>query len=382
MDTETDFYSTWLEIDLDAIKNNIQRIQELTQTAVMAVVKANGYGHGLVEVARTAQAAGAIWCGVSRIEEAKTLRQAGITCRIMVLGYTPPKRVPEAVAENISLTVYTPELATAYALEAEHYGFRLHVHAKFDTGMGRLGFFPDEGVAFAKWLHEHPGLELEGIFTHFAKADEPDSDETDKQIDRFEILIQELAAAGIRPPWIHACNSAGAINYPRARYDMVRAGIAIYGLNPSEQSPLPEGFLPALALKARLISIKDYPAGHGISYGHIYHTKKQERIGVVPIGYADGFRRHPGNYALIHGKKVPILGKVCMDQSMLALDDVPEARIGDEVILIGSQNGNQITMDDLAADWGTCNYEVVTNLATRVPRIYPGSKEAQGNENE
>ena len=379
METETDYYSTWLEIDLNAIRNNIQRIQEVTGTGVMAVVKANGYGHGLVEVARTAQDAGAMWCGVSRIEEAKTLRREGITCRIMVLGYTPPKRVPEAVAENISLTVYTPDLATAYAQEAEKYGFRLHVHAKFDTGMGRLGFFPDEGVAFAKWLHEHPGLELEGLFTHFAKADEPDDPATDQQIDRFESLLQQLAAMDIRPPWIHACNSAGAINYPRARYDVVRAGIAMYGLNPSEQSPLPEGFLPALTLKARLISIKDFPPNHGISYGHKYYTSKNERIGVVPIGYADGFRRVKGNYALIHGKKVPILGRVCMDQSMLALDDVPDAAIGDEVTLIGKQNGNQITIDDLANIWGTCNYEVVTNLATRLPRIYFGGNGSQEN---
>ena len=377
METENELYSTWLEIDLDAIKNNIKRLQEITQTGVMAVVKANGYGHGLVEVARTAQEAGAMWLGVSRIEEAKTLRRAGITCKIMILGYTPPKRVPEAVAENISLTVYTPELATAYAQEAEKYGFRLHVHAKFDTGMGRLGFFPDEGVEFAKWLHEHDGLELEGIFTHFAKADEPDEPTTDEQIDRFEALIERLDKEGIRPPWIHACNSAGAINYPRARYDVVRAGIAIYGLNPSPESPLPEGFKPALSMKARLISIKDFPTGHGISYGHIYHTPQPQRIGVVPIGYADGYRRLPGNYALLHGKKVPIVGRVCMDQSMLVLDDIPEAVVGDEVTLIGVQNGNEITIDDLAADWGTINYEVVTNLATRVPRIYFGGNGAQ-----
>jgi alanine racemase len=377
METENELYSTWLEIDLDAIKNNINRLQEITQTGVMAVVKANGYGHGLVEVARTAQEAGAMWLGVSRIEEAKTLRRAGITCKIMILGYTPPKRVPEAVAENISLTVYTPELATAYAQEAEKYGFRLHVHAKFDTGMGRLGFFPDEGVEFAKWLHEHDGLELEGIFTHFAKADEPDQPTTDEQIDRFEALVKRLEAEGIRPPWIHACNSAGAINYPRARHDLVRAGIAIYGLNPSAESPLPEGFQPALAMKARLISIKDFPAGHGISYGHIYHTQKPQRIGVVPIGYADGYRRLPGNYALLHGKKVPIVGRVCMDQSMLVLDDVPDAVVGDEVTLIGAQNGNVITIDDLASDWGTINYEVVTNLATRVPRIYFGGNGTQ-----
>ena len=377
METENELYSTWLEIDLDAIKNNINRLQEITQTGVMAVVKANGYGHGLVEVARITQEAGAMWLGVSRIEEAKTLRREGITCKIMVLGYTPPKRVPEAVAENISLTVYTPELATAYAQEAEKYGFRLHVHAKFDTGMGRLGFFPDEGVEFAKWLHEHDGLELEGIFTHFAKADEPDAPTTDEQIDRFEALIKRLEKEGIRPPWIHACNSAGAINYPRARYDVVRAGIAIYGLNPSPESPLPEGFKPALSLKARLISIKNFPAGHGISYGHIYHTPQPQRIGVVPIGYADGYRRLPGNYALLHGKKVPIVGRVCMDQSMLVLDDIPEAMVGDEVTLIGVQNGNEITIDDLASDWGTINYEVITNLATRVPRIYFGGNGAQ-----
>ncbi|MBN2048576.1 MAG: alanine racemase [Anaerolineaceae bacterium] len=367
---ENEAYSNWLEIDLTAIQNNIKEIQRVTQKPVMAIVKANGYGHGMVPVALAAQQAGAFGCGVARIEEALALRKAGITTRILVLGYTRPNRIIEAAANNISLTVYDDETALAYAAEAEKSGFQVKVHIKFDTGMGRLGLFPEHSLPFIKQMHDLTAIDLEGIFTHFACADEPDKPTTSEQIARFEKLLQQVDSVGMRPPFIHASNSAGSIFYPQAAYDFVRAGISIYGFNPASSAPLPAGFRHGLSWKARLISIKKFPAGHGISYGHRYHTSKNERIGVIPTGYGDGYRRVEGNTVLIHGKRVRIVGSVCMDQCMINLDDIPEAQVGDEVVLIGKQDSEEITVDEIAARWNTINYEVICGLADRLPRIY------------
>lgn len=367
---EFDIYSNWIEIDLEAIRHNIKELQYITKQPVMAVVKANAYGHGLIEVSQAAEAAGATWCGVARLEEAVVLRHAGIRCRILVLGFTPPRRIMEALEEDISLTIYDPEVAHAYAALAQESKTRLRVHVKFDTGMGRLGMYPEEGVEFLQWLYAQPGLELEGIFTHLARADEPDEPTTDQQIDRFQRLIEGLRAYGLRPPWVHAANSAAALYFPKARYGLVRPGIAVYGLHPSEKATLPLRFHPALSWKTRLISVKTLPQGHGVSYGHRYYTSQSERIGVIAAGYADGLRRISNNFALIHAKRVPIVGTVCMDQCMLQLDEVPEAAVGDEVVLIGKQDDVSITAEEVAKLWGTINYEVVCGLAKRLPRIY------------
>ncbi|NSW52688.1 MAG: alanine racemase [Anaerolineae bacterium] len=370
MDTEA--YSNWLEIDLSAIQHNIHTMQQMTGKPVMAVVKANGYGHGMVEVALAAQRAGAFGMGVSRIEEGLELRKAGITSRILVLGYTRPARIAEAAANNISLTVYDHEIARAYAAEAQKAGFQVKVHVKFDTGMGRLGLFPENNLDFIKWMHDLPAIELEGIFTHFARADEPDPASVREQMVRFNRLVRNIEALGMRPPFIHTSNSAATIYHPEAHYDFVRPGNAIYGLNPAPEAPLPDTFRSALTWKASLISIKEFPPGYGISYGHRYRTTRTERIGVIPVGYGDGYRRVNGNTALIHGRRVPIVGSVCMDQCMIQLDEFPSARIGDEVVLIGRQGGAEITVDELAQKWGTINYEVVCGLANRLPRVYFG----------
>jgi alanine racemase len=367
---DKELLSTWLEIDLGAIKNNIQQLHDISKKPVMAVVKANAYGHGLVEVAKSAQAAGVSWLGVARIEEAMMLRNEGLNGRILVLGYTPPTRIQDAIAKNISLTVADYEVAKAYARQAALVGGELMVHAKFDTGMGRLGVFPEEGLDFVKLITEEPGLSLEGMFTHFARADEPGLSTTDQQLDRFDALLRKTKEAGIRPQWIHACNSAGSIYFPRGYYDMVRSGIAVYGFNPSPEAVLPKGFRPAMSWKARLISVKMLPAGHGVSYNHHYFTTQSQRVGVVAIGYSDGFRRRLGNYVLVHGKRVEVLGMVCMDQCMVNLDQIPDANIGDEVVLMGTQGEASISADELAADWGTINYEVICGMTARVPRIY------------
>ena len=363
-------YSTWLEIDLSAIRNNIHQLQAITGRAVMAIIKANAYGHGLAEVGRAAVSAGAAWLGVARLEEAVMLRQSGIETPVLVLGYTDPLRVPEALAHHVSLAVFHPDLARAFAAQAREAGQVLNVHAKFDTGMGRLGVFPEDGLAFVQLIKEFPELRLEGAFTHLANADDPQRDTTDWQLDRFSRLVEALEASGLRPPLVHAANSAAALYFPKARFDIVRPGIAIYGLQPSAEAPLPEGFRPALTWKARLASVKVLPAGHGVGYNYRYITQKPERIGAVAAGYADGIRRRLGNFALVRGKRVSMVGGVCMDQCMLGLDEVPEAHMGDEVVLIGKQGGASITAEEIGQAWGTVNYDVVCGLTARVPRIY------------
>lgn len=365
--TET---STWLEIDLEAIRHNVRELGRISASPLMAVVKANGYGHGIVEVGRAAVEAGAAWLGVARIEEALSLRAAGLDGPILVLGYTAPDRAAEAIAHRLTLAVYDPELAEALSNQAVQAGGKIQVHAKFDSGMGRLGVFPEEGLAFIRKLRELPGFDLQGMFTHFARSDEAQRATTDWQFRRFDTLVEQCTQAGIRPAIVHAANSAAALYYPAARYDLVRCGIAIYGLHPSDETPLPGTFRTALSWKARLTSVKDLPAGTGIGYGHRYTTSAPERIGVVSVGYADGFRRRLGNFALVGGKRVKLTGGVCMDQVMLQLDEVPEAKVGDEVVLIGRQGNECITAEEIGREWNTVNYDVVCGLQARVPRFY------------
>jgi alanine racemase len=363
-------FSTWLEINLSAIRNNVERLLDLSQTQVMAVVKADGYGHGALAVARAATEAGASWCGVARLDEALNLRREGINKRILVLGFTPPDRIPDAIANNVALTVYDPDVAGQYAAQAVAHGEAVRIHLKVDTGMGRLGMRPQDALEFMRRVHAGDGLEIEGIFTHFARADEPQLDTTHKQLRIFSDLLDTLDSASMRPKVVHAANSSGTVYFPDARFDLVRTGIAMLGLDPSPEAPLPKGFRAALSWKAHLSSIKNLPARHGISYGHSYFTQSQECIGVVPVGYADGFRRVQGNFVLIGGFRVPVVGNVSMDQTMVRLDYVPEARIGSEVVLIGVQGERQISAHELARRWGTISYEVICGLADRLPRLY------------
>jgi alanine racemase len=366
----TDAYSIWLEINLGAIRRNIQRIAKITQRPVMAVVKANAYGHGLFEVSQAAEKAGIARLCVARLEEALALRDAGINTPILVLGYTSPLDVPKAVNRNISLALFNAELAPQYQEAASTTDGKLNVHIKVDTGMGRLGIFPENAAEFISQVAQMNAINIEGLFTHFASADEPQKSTTDEQIFRFNRLLSELEKLGIRPPIVHAGNSAGSLYYPQAWYDAVRPGNAIYGLNPSQEAPLPEGFEPALAWKTRLTSVKTLPPGSGISYNHRYVTQSFEKIGASAVGYADGLRRKLDNVALVRGHRVKQVGIVCMDQTMWQLDDVPEAQVGDEVVLIGQQGDERITAEEVAASWGTINYEVVCGLSARVPRYY------------
>jgi len=363
-------YTTWLEIDLAAVRHNITRLREITATPIMAIVKANAYGHGLIEVSRAALAARASWLGVARFEEALMLRQAGIAEPILVLGYTHPSHAAEAARSSIRLCLFDALIADAYAEAARSAGGNVIVHVKVDSGMGRLGVSPGESYDFIRRVKETPGLNLEGLFTHFARSDEPDSQATAAQLTAFNQVLTELDTADLRPPWVHACNSAAAITLPAAHFNLVRCGIAIYGLDPSPECPLPPNFWPALSWKAILTSARNLPSGHGVGYGHWYVTTEEEYVGTIPVGYADGLRRVVPNEVLIHECKLPVFARVCMDQTILSLQNLPNARPGDEVVLIGQQGDQQIRAEDVAARWKTNNYEVVSGLAARLPRLY------------
>lgn len=367
--------NAWLEIDLSAIQNNYRELCRISKTRVAAVVKANAYGHGIVEVSQAVIKAGGEWLAVARYEEATRLRRNWILAPVLVMGYTAPEFAVEAAKEDIRLTVFDRETALQYAAMTEPRGMSLKVHVKVNTGMNRLGISPQETVEFIRWLNKLGGLEVEGVFTHFARADEPQEDTTTLQIDRFEGVLAGLKAAGIRPPLVHASNSAAVFHYPRAAYDMVRCGIALYGLHPSPETLLPDTFRPALTLKTRVTSIRELKPGEGVGYNFRYHASKKERIATIGIGYADGFRRVMGNTVLIDGKKVAVVGSVCMDQCMVSLDGIDGVKAGDEVVIIGRQNHHRQTAEDLAEHWGTVNYEVVCGMADRLPRIYYYSKE-------
>lgn len=363
-------YSTWVEVDLEAIRNNIRWFRHFSAAQVMAVVKANAYGHGMSPVARAALQAGATWCGVARLEEALALRAGGIDCPILILGYIPPARMAEAVAAHISLTVWDERQVEQATLAAEKAGGKARLHLKVDTGMSRLGVQPEAALDLASKIARTPGVDFEGLFTHFARADEADPTPSDIQQERFEGVLTRLERAGLRPPWVHAANSAASLRRPGAHYDLLRVGIAMYGLHPSAECPLPSDFRAALSWKAVLSQVKRLPPGRGVSYGHTYVTAAWERIGTVPVGYADGFRRIAGNQALVGGRRVPVVGRVCMDQIMLQLDEAPQAQAGDEVVLIGQQGEARLTAEEVAKIWGTINYEVTCAIGARVPRLY------------
>jgi len=363
-------YSNWVEIDLGAIENNVRFYRQHTATQVMAIVKANAYGHGAVPVAQACLRAGAAWLGVARPEEALELRRAGITAPLLLLGYTPPGRYEEAIANHLSLTVWNAEQVQIAAQAAKKIGETARLHIKVDSGMSRLGLPPEEALELARVVDQTAGVLLEGVFTHFARADESQPAASDLQERRFRQALQALEAAGLRPPLVHAANSAASLSRPSAWFNLVRTGIAIYGLHPSAECPLPPEFRPALAWKTVLSHVKVLPGGQGVSYGHVYVTQGEERIGTAPVGYADGFRRMLGNWALVGGRRVPVIGRVCMDQIMLQLDGVSAAQAGDEVVLIGRQGDEHITAEEVAQRWGTINYEVTCGLAARVPRVY------------
>ena len=369
---------TWVEIDLSAIANNTRQIKKLVgpQVRILASLKADAYGHGAVKVARTVLHNGSSMLGVATVSEAKPLREAGIDAPILVFGYVPPWQMREAVRLGLTITLYALEAAYALSRAALALAQSVKVHVKVDTGMGRLGIRAeqvDEILALVREIQVLPGLEMEGIFTHFAMADADARDLSHAylQLARFQQVLLAFEREGLRPPLVHAANSAALLSLQEARFDMVRPGIALYGLDPSTEVPIPEDFRPALSFKTQVSQVKVIPAGEGISYGCTYKTDRPTRIAVLPVGYADGFRRAPANWGsvLLHGQDAPILGRVCMDQCIIDVSHIREARVGDEVVLIGRQGEALLTAEMVAQRLGTSNYEVVSAILARVPRV-------------
>jgi alanine racemase len=363
---------TWLEVDLEAIAHNVRRVVEVVgpEVAVLAVLKADGYGHGMLRVARTALNNGAGYLGVASVNEGALLRQSGVSSPILVLGFTPAWQARELALSNLSATVFDLDVAHAIGRASRELDRPVSVHVKVDTGMGRLGLQPDEVLPFVLGLRQVPGLVLEGIFTHFSVADN-DLDYTRWQIGRFRSVLAALAGVGIQFRLVHAANSAAILTLPESHFNLVRLGIAMYGLQPSDQVRLPDDFRPALSFRTQVAQVKTLPAGSYVSYGNTYRTAGEQRIAVLPVGYADGFRRAPRHWGevLVRGRRASIVGRVCMDQTMIDVTAIPETRQGDEVVLIGEQGSARITAEDVAERLGTINYEVVSEILARVPRV-------------
>jgi alanine racemase len=364
---------TWVEVDLEAVAYNVQQIKEIIgpQVEILAVLKADAYGHGAITVARTALNNGASFCGVASVNEAVRLRESGVDAPILVLGYTPAWLAREALLHDVTLTLYDADVARAFSRAATDLRHTARVHVKVDTGMGRLGLLPDQVVPFVEEIRGLPGLDLEGIFTHFSVADDADLEYTCWQLARFQEALDRLAEIGVTFRIVHCANSAAILRLPEARFNMVRLGLAMYGLQPSPHVPLPPGFRPALAWKTTIAQVKNLPPGSYVSYGNTYRTEREETVGVIPVGYADGFRRAPTRWqaVLVRGQRAPIVGRVCMDQTMINVSHIPNVRAGDDVVLIGRQGDDEITAEEVAGWLGTINYEVISEILARVPRV-------------
>ncbi len=397
---------TWAEIDLLASEYNIHRIRSLLAPGVkmLAMIKAEAYGHGMAGIARAAERAGASMLGFAALSEAlslnseshpeRTLSEQRETKREskdarsstaplrgsaqsaslpkLVVGWTPGWLAESAIQNDITCTLTDLDTAGEFARVAQAIGKSARVHVKVDTGMHRLGFMPDEAVDAIAKIISMEGLIFEGVFTHFAKADEADPAYTYGQFEQFKRILSEVEARGIHIPIKHCANSPTILRFPEMHLDMVRPGIILHGLHPSEDVLCPSDFKPVMTLKSMVAAVKLLPPGSAVSYGGTYITPGYERIAVIPIGYADGFRRKPNNWGevLVRGQRAPIVGRVCMDQCMINVTHIPEVRMGDEVVLIGAQGNDRIRAEDVALKLGTNNYETVSLIMARVPRVY------------
>ncbi len=366
----------WLEINLPNIAHNIRQIRRLLkpETELMAVVKANGYGHGAEKIAFTVLDAGANRLGVATLGEGVQLRKEGIMAPVMVLGYVAADQAEVAIKYNIGQTIYSFAAAQAISLKAQEKNKTAVVHIKVDTGMGRIGFLPGEdSVEEVCRIMNLPNLYVEGIYTHFSTADEMDKTYTYLQKQRFDDFVAAIETQGYHIPIKHAANSAALIDLPETHYDMVRAGMVMYGYYPSgEVARNKIDILPALSLKCRVSCVKKVPAGTAISYGRKYITDSERVIASLPLGYADGYSRAfaQKGEVLLRGRRVPIVGTICMDQLMVDVTSLGGVDIGEKAVVIGRQGNDEITIEELAAKANTINYEIICMLSERIPRRY------------
>jgi alanine racemase len=385
---EPEFPLTRAEIDLEALAHNCRLLRERISPGakLMAVVKADAYGHGLVPVSRVCVENGASFLGVACLTEAIRLRQAGIEAPILLFGYSPGRYAGHLARYDIRASVHSLAAARALSTEAALIRKRITVHIKIDTGMGRLGLPAyaatlgprprarmREVVSEAAAIARLPWLFVEGIYTHFSCADDPDTSRTESQLALFMEILDELERRSIEFELRHAANSAATLRMPSTHLDMVRPGISLYGLSPAEGVGREAcGLRPVMSVKSAVIQVREVPAGFRVSYGGRWQSSKPTRIAVVPIGYADGYKRSLSSNAemLVGGKRAPVVGTVCMDLTMIEVGDLPSVAVEDEVVVLGSQGGEEITAEEIARRIGTIHYEVVSSLTARIPRLY------------
>ncbi|MEC1522192.1 alanine racemase [Neobacillus niacini] len=376
------YRDTWAEVSSEAIKHNTNQFKNYIGSSVnlMAVVKADGYGHGAVQIANAAVEAGADYLAVAILDEAIELREAGITEPILILGYTPPRSIRQAIMAGVDLTVFSEDVLDEIIFQTEELQKTAAIHLKIDTGMTRIGVQTrEEALDLALKALESPFIVLKGIFTHFANADSEDPSYTLEQFERFLSATSYLEDIGISIPLKHCCNTAGTMNFPEMHLDMVRVGIGLYGLYPDMS--LKEHTISlqqAMTLKTKIAGLKKVAKSQPISYGCTYTPSSERMIATLPIGYADGLSRHLSNCGqfLLNGQKVLVAGRVCMDQTMIDVTTVPSCQQGDEVVIFGGNDKAFQSVDEIALLMGTINYEVVCLIGKRVPRLYP----AAGNE--
>jgi len=378
-----DYYRAQVNINLDAIRSNINEIRRHLKkdTKLMVIVKADAYGHGAVAVSKALENGLADAFGVAIIEEAVELRKAGITKPILILGFTPKEQFDLVVSYDVIQTVYQYEMAQELSKEAIKQGKTAKIHIKVDTGMSRLGFSDSqESITEIKKISTLKGLYIEGIFSHFANADEKDKSSVNDQIRRFNDFYRQLENEGIHIPIRHMANSAGVIEFPNAQYEMVRCGIVTYGLYPSEYvNHSFANLIPAMELKSHVVYIKEVPPGTGISYGSTYITKRKTKVATIPVGYADGYSRNLSNVGkvIIRGKYAPIIGRICMDYFMVDVTDIEDVTQGDTVTLLGKDGDCVISAETLALWSHSFPYEMVCTVGKRIPRVFLSQEESK-----
>lgn len=364
-----DLRSAWLEIDLNAIAHNIATTQKFIgqKTNIMAIAKANAYGHGLIPVAKTALKAGAKIIGVALPQEGQRLRESGIHAPILVLGPCLPHNAATIISQNLSTVISGPESLSALAKAAQTHNTRARIHIKVDTGMGRIGCTPNEALDLVQVIAQNPHLELEGLMSHIAWEAPQDHPKIDAQLAQFKSFLNQNIK--IKPKWIHLANSATTLQFPKAHYNLVRVGLLTYGLPPV---PTDLAYQPALSLKAKITQIRTHALGQPLSYGGTHVLTRPSRIALLPLGYADGYSRLLSNRAevLLHGHRCPVVGNVCMDLTLVDITDVPNAQLGDTVTLLGKSHNDEITPQDIATWSNTIVHEVIAQLSDRLPRHY------------
>jgi len=372
--SEKTYRPTWAEIDLGAIAHNFKEVRRLVgnRVKIMAIVKANAYGHGMVEVSRLLAKAGAAYIGVATVDEALALRKNNIKTPILIMGSILPREAEAAIKNNITLTVADKGFLRMVEAKARRLKAKAKVHIEVDTGMGRMGIWHEDDVlSLAQKADTSDYIDLEGIYTHFSSAAR-DKVYTYYQMESFERILRQLWEKGIRIPYRHTASSIAMLNFKRSHFNLVRPGLVIYGMSPKKVSGRFMNLKPAMVLKTKIVFLKKVPEGRSISYGRTYVTQSQTKIATVPIGYADGYGRILSNKAevLVRGERAPVVGKVTMDQTMINVGHIKGVKEGDEVVLIGKQGRHEITVERLAKLSGTIPYEIVCSISDRVPRKY------------